>query len=56
MIKLFKIVIIYFFILNLSFGNSQIKETKIFELKENPRIFEQLLSEDYSKWKKERTM
>ena len=49
--KLFRIAI-YFIVLNLLFGNSQIKETKIFKLKENPRIFEQLLSEDYSKWKK----
>ena len=52
--KLFRILIIYFIILNLLFGNSQIKEVRAFETLKNPRIFEQLLSEDYSKWKKEK--
>ena len=51
--KLLKIGV-YFLILNLLFGNSQTKEIRTFELKENPRIFEQLLSEDYSKWEKEK--
>ena len=45
MLKLFR-TLIYFIVLNLLFGNSQIKETKIFELKEKFRIFKQLLSED----------
>ena len=52
--KLFRILIIYFIILNLLFGNSQIKEVRAFETLKNPRIFEQLLSEDYSKWEKEK--
>ena len=52
--KLFRILIIYFIILNLLFGNSQTKEVRTFETLKNPRIFEQLLSEDYSKWKKEK--
>ena len=52
--KLFRILIIYFIILNLLFGNSQTKEVRTFETLKNPRIFEQLLSEDYSKWEKEK--
>ena len=52
--KLFRILIIYFIVLNLLFGNSQTKEVRTFETLKNPRIFEQLLSEDYSKWKKEK--
>ena len=51
--KLLKIGV-YFLILNLLFGNSQTKEVRTFETLKNPRIFEQLLSEDYSKWKKEK--
>ena len=51
--KLLKIGV-YFLILNLMFGNSQTKEVRTFETLKNPRIFEQLLSEDYSKWKKEK--
>ena len=51
--KLFRIAI-YFIVLNLLFGNGQIKEVRTFETLKNPRIFEQLLSEDYSKWKKEK--
>ena len=51
--KLLKIGV-YFLILNLLFGNSQTKEVRAFETLKNPRIFEQLLSEDYSKWKKEK--
>ena len=49
--KLLKIGV-YFLILNLLFGNSQTKEVRTFETLKNPRIFEQLLSEDYSKSKK----
>ena len=52
--KLFRILIIYFIILNLLFGNSQTKEVRAFKTLKNPRIFEQLLSEDYSKWEKEK--
>ena len=52
--KLFRILIIYFIILNLLFGNSQTKEVRTFETLKNSRIFEQLLSEDYSKWEKEK--
>ena len=51
--KLLKIGV-YFLLLNLLFGNSQTKEVRTFETLKNPRIFEQLLSEDYSKWKKEK--
>ena len=51
--KLLKIGV-YFLILNLLFGNSQTKEVRAFKTLKNPRIFEQLLSEDYSKWEKEK--
>ena len=51
--KLLKIGV-YFLILNLLFGNGQTKEVRAFETLKNPRIFEQLLSEDYSKWEKEK--